>query len=87
MREIVEEGSFVQARDAINPDVRRMDEIMLNVMDRLARRPEGGQETHGPGIWAVPTRPWPEAPELVVYYRFDDRKVYLMDVEQTVAEE
>lgn len=87
MRDIVEEKSFEAAWDAIESDVHRRDEIMEDVTFRLSRFPESGEETFGPGIFAIPTRGWPGAPEVVVFYRYDQKKVYLLDVMLAEEEE
>jgi hypothetical protein len=80
MRTIIEETSFEAAWDLIESSVRRRDEIMLDVCHRLSRCPEEGGVTDGPGIFAIPTREWPGAPEVVIYYKFDAQNVWLLDV-------
>lgn len=79
-RNWVEEHSFAEARDAVSPNVERMDDVLVGIIFALECRAELGSQTAQPGIRGIATRPWPGAPELVIYYRFDDHSVYGLDI-------
>lgn len=80
IREVVEEDRFQEERDDLSASVRRWDEVMFGVTYTLARAPEIGHETWVEGVFALATDPFPDAPDLVVYYRYDDERVHLLSV-------
>jgi len=75
-REIIENPRFVEERNALDPNVRRMDEILRGVCGVLSKNPRLGKETANPRIWAMPTEEYDTAP-LVVYYSFNEQCVWL----------
>ncbi len=80
IRELVENPKFRDSRQKIEPDAKRMDEALRGVTFTLARKPEFGQPTDKPGIWAMPTFPWPGSKPLAIYYSFTPDKVFLEDI-------
>lgn len=78
-RTVVEGETFRREKAAIEPNARRMDEILDAITWKLARQPESGIEV-SPGVWATLTVPWPGAPALAIYYAFDRDRVTLLSV-------
>ena len=85
-RTVVESRRFELERNALNPDVERMDDILFGVTEVLSRKPELGKQTQNPGIWAIAAAPWTEEP-LTIYYSFDDNNVVLESVIATEGSE
>ena len=86
MRTVVSDDRFDAARDGITPDIERWDEVFRGVEGALAWAPELGQATSAQGIYALPTEDWPGVPPLVVYYRFDEKEVTLLDIREADSE-
>ena len=80
LRSVVESARFEREKAAIGTDPRRIDEALEGVMWALARGPERGVQIDGYDLWALPTYPWDNCPEMVVYYTFDDNEVSLESV-------
>lgn len=80
-RTIVESARFSAEAKAIQPDARRMDEIMHGVTWALSNAAEMiGQPTVVSHIRALPTRAWPNAPAMIVYYTVDPDTVTLLSI-------
>ena len=80
LRTIRESTRFTRERDELNPNVRRMDEILEGICWIIVRDPEQGQQTAAEGIRAIPTTHLPGAPALVLYYSWDDTYVDLQSI-------
>ena len=81
MRTIIENTSFLEARDKLGLDWDQMELILGDegVGLLLARRPELGTHT-AKGVYVYVTRAWPGAPRLAIYYKFSDIRVVLIDM-------
>lgn len=62
-------------------DVGRLDEVRRAIEFAISHRPENGQVTSHPVVWAWPTtgEEW-GAGALVCYYRIDEHDVVVLDV-------
>lgn len=85
-RELVEEDGWESSCLDLGYDIPRMDELMEGVGQVLSRQPDIGTQISA-NLWGIATRPWPGAPEVVIYYSFDDDKVYLQAVGEPDREE
>ena len=85
-RSLVEEDGWESSCQDLDIDVPRMDEIMRGVGEALSMKPDIGTQISA-DLWGIPTRPWPDAPGLVVYYAFTDKEVYLKRVGPADEEE
>jgi hypothetical protein len=81
LRQIIEEGSFTAARAVIEPDARRLDEVLEAVWTQLSVAAELGAPVPGTNLYAIRTADYPEAPAVSVIYRYDDEHVYLVGLE------
>lgn len=80
-RDIVEEPRYSEERDELAEGVIRWDNAMKGVTFAIAQRPTVvGRETVVEDMYAVATEPWPDAPDVVIYYTYDDENVYLESV-------
>jgi hypothetical protein len=85
-RTIVESARFSAEAKAIQPDARRMDEIMHGVTWALSNVAERiGQPTAVAYIRALPTRVWPNAPAMILYYSYDDDTVTLLSIRLAIG--
>ncbi len=55
-RSIIREPRFEREAKAIQPSVRRMDEALEYVENRLSQDPRSGLESKVPGIWIAAVR-------------------------------
>ena len=79
LREVVESPRFTQEKRILEPDVRRIDEALDDLVWTLARRPELGVPFADTALWAYPVYPR-GGRGFVVYYRFDDEQVTLESI-------
>ncbi|MFN0145964.1 MAG: hypothetical protein ACKVT1_05595 [Dehalococcoidia bacterium] len=83
---ISESALFEAQRDEINPDVRRMDEVLDGLMWALG---------HGADVFPVVTGtlrrartdPYPGAPALRLWFTIDEREVTLLSIERVADDE
>jgi hypothetical protein len=75
-RQLIEGDNWESSCADFGYDLPRMDEVMLGVGEILSRHPERGTQIAG-DLWGIATRPWPNAPEVVIYYSFTDEEVLL----------
>lgn len=84
------EPRFEEEAARIEPDAEQWDDIFRGVEWQLARDPRSGERVGWTDVWAIPTRPFVNRREEVVYltfyYRFDDDSVTLLSVTQTVLD-
>ena len=57
LREVVESPRFTQEKKILEPNVRRMDEALDDLVWTLARRPELGVPFADTALWAYPVYP------------------------------
>jgi hypothetical protein len=79
--EIRESELFTYQRDAINQDVRRMDEILAGVMWALGRNPQQFSNILGK-LWLAKTDAYPDAPRLRIWFKLDSPLVELLSIER-----
>ncbi len=86
LRSVVREHRFEVQLEAIESNVRRMDEALRYVEERLARAPESGIQTAVPGIWVAPVRV-PRRGELIrasIFYTFTSDHVHLRAIRRAL---
>ena len=85
LRQIVKASLFEdQLRSLIEGGARVADEFIEGLESELARRPEIGSWHTGtyPPVWFVPMIDVERLrPPLVVYYTFDEERVYLLSIQ------
>lgn len=85
LRSVVREPRFESECQAIQPNVRRMDEALRYVEEQLARQPDSGIPSDVPGIWVAPVRV-PKGRDDIgivrasVFYTFDTEYVRLQSI-------
>ncbi len=79
-RTLVEEPRYAREAIAINPDTRRMDEVLHDVTWALSHDLGVGQETGVDDIWAMPVDASPFGPAVVIYYTFSRDEVHLLSI-------
>lgn len=69
--------------------MKRLDEVQRFATNVLALNPETGERIPSEDgedadeeadTWGFVTAPWPRAPSVVIYYRFDEGHVYLIEM-------
>ncbi len=66
---------------AIHADFFRVDEFIQGAEWTLARRPEAGKQIReGSSVWCLPVAQAGDLPPVVLYYTFDDRKVWMLSI-------
>ena len=83
IRTVWESPRFTTERNRLNPNIERMDEILDGVTWLLAIRPELGQRTSNPKVWAVVTAEW-GTESFVVYYSFTETTVILEAIRKSI---
>ncbi len=80
---ILESELFVAQRDAISPDVRRIDDLLEGIMWGLGLNPQQFGHVVG-SLWRARTDAYPGAPSLRVWFKINDaeRRVDLLAIEQ-----
>ena len=86
-----EDDTWAPSCSLIDADVKRIDEIQRFATNVLALHPEAGEQitpdddpdadNDEGDVWGFVTAPWPNAPSVVIYYRFDEEYVYLIKME------
>jgi hypothetical protein len=81
---VVESDLFAAKRDMLNPDVKRLDEILEGITFNLARSPEQGfPVSPDRRVWFMKTVDWVrDLPQVRIWYRFDDATVELLTIEK-----
>jgi hypothetical protein len=81
LRTIIESHEYYNNRNSIEPDVKRMDDILSGVVWALSRDPNIGHTTEAKGIYAITTDAYMESDKpLTIYYIFNNEKVILLDI-------
>lgn len=79
LRTVVREPRFEEQLNEIESSVRRMDEALQYVEERLASSPDSGIPTSVPGLWVAPVRV-PSEGALIrasIFYTFTEDYVVL----------
>lgn len=79
LRTVIESHNFWAQRNNIEPDVKRMDEILEGVTWVLCRNPRIGQQVYK-DVWAITTTEYPNALLLTIYYTFNQDEVLLLSI-------
>ena len=66
----------------IEQNAERTDESIQSIEWGLATNPEQFDKVPGRRLWAAKTDPFPNAPRLRVWFKFDDDTVELLSVER-----
>jgi hypothetical protein len=85
--EIVEETLYRAQCNRIEPDARRLDEILEGLYWGLGQDPRQGFPIPNTRLWLLKTDAFPNAPRLRIWYSFDTVKVYLRAIEVIGDEE
>jgi len=80
-RDIKESPTFVEQKAKIEPDCKRLDEQLRGVFWALARKPESFTRHGNTGLFGVKTDSWPEAPSVIIWYKFNENQVELLGIE------
>jgi len=79
MRVLVRDAVFEADAAEICGSIKKADDFLEGVDLVLARYPECGTRLHKSHVWFLPAHTIP----VVLYYTFDDEKVYLLSVQKT----
>ncbi len=82
-RHIVHGDGFTEKLNALIPDAQVQDFVSRACIEVIAQYPHAGHEIEN-GLWMYWTKreiQW--IPPLIIYYKFDDHKVDLIDVKET----
>lgn len=82
LRTVVQEPRFEAELQALESDIRRMDEALRYAEFHLAQTPDGGIPSSVPGIWVAPVRV-PSQDSIVrasIFYTFTDDHVHLQSI-------
>ena len=79
LRDICYTKKFEKELKKIEADARRADEFMRGVEWAIVRHPEDGKLLRN-GLYARPRTHTDEMEDVVAYYKFDDKKIYLMSI-------
>jgi hypothetical protein len=77
----IREGElFTHQKDLIEPDAKRMDEVLFGVMWALGRDPTQFANVRG-RLWIAKTDPYPGAPRLRIWFKLEGMLVELLSIE------
>lgn len=79
-RTLIESKRYERERNALIPHTPLADAILTEIHDAISVRPEVGQETDQPGVYAAPTGSSPVMPSVVIYYTYNQDEVVLMSI-------
>ncbi len=87
-RTIIESEGFAREKALIEPDAKRIDQVLLGVTWMLSQHPEHYQRVPGTlRLYMHPTDPFPDAPALRIWYQFDGNEVVLLSIEKSEDDE
>lgn len=82
MRDVCYEPYFETRLAAIEPNARRADELIRGTEWVLSRYPKFGTRiAPNSHVWAVTAVEAPTISDMVIYYSFDEQKVYFLSIE------
>lgn len=79
MREIVESKRFLKELESISGDIKRGDEFTDGLKWRLSKNPVRGIRI-ADNVWYVKTQNDDVQGRIIVYYTFDQTKIYLLSI-------
>jgi len=71
-----------QLREII-PDARRADEYVEGAERVLSRDPTYGTQLDDSDVWFLPIEHVPDMPAVVLYYTFNDERVFFISIEMS----
>ncbi len=81
MRTIIEESRFTQELSLIESDAKRADEFIDGAKYILSRNPEFGNCIgDNSNVWTLALVEIHDHPPLVLYYTFDDSRVWFLSI-------
>jgi len=80
--DIKESKTFVSQKKLIQRNTKRLDEQLRGVYWALAHKPDAFTRHGNTNLWGIKTDPWPEAPKVIIRYKFNDKKVELLGIEK-----
>ena len=69
-----------QLREII-PDARRADEYVEGAENVLSRDPAYGTQLEDSDVWFLPMEDVPDMPQVMLYYTFNDERVFFISIE------
>jgi hypothetical protein len=72
---------FARQLREIIPEAERADEYIEGAEWVLSRDPTYGTQLNGSDVWFLPMENVPDMPSIVLYYTFDDERVYFISIE------
>jgi len=86
IREIVEEPQFSVELQELEPDAVRADDFVDGAKWVLSRNPEVGKKI-GQLVWFLAMARSATGPAMVLYYTFDDDRVFLLSIQPAADEQ
>jgi hypothetical protein len=81
LREVVYEATFDTSLKEFSDDFFRADEFIRGAEWVLTRDPYSGNQIHAESIvWCLPVAAVDEFPAAMLYYTFNDRYVWMLDI-------
>lgn len=82
-RTIVESEDYAHEKAKVEPDVKRLDEILRGTQFKLCQHPDNPKRLvkGTKRLYVIPTDPFPGAPALLVAYTFSETEVNLLWIE------
>lgn len=80
LRSVQYQKQFDRELEGIEPDFARADEFIRGTEWVLARHPELGFNIPGTTVWMVATRDLHEFPAVVIFYTFNETKVFMLSI-------
>lgn len=88
-REVYEEADFTAELRGIGGDAKITDRFMFAIVWALARDPnlaEATRVTDNPPLWFIPIRTVEHLSNLILWYTYTEKAVYLLGIEKGAAE-
>lgn len=82
-RDIVHERRFVAELAALEPNAKRADEFIRGAEFVLGRDPHEGKQVANSPVWAYPQENIKGLIPLILYYCFDENRVWFMSIQTT----
>ena len=87
-RTLIETPEFAAEKQMVEPDAKRLDEMLWIITWALSREPEHYPLVPGTkSLHMVMTDPFPDAPEIRIWYSYDDTRVFLHSIELVEGQE
>jgi len=83
-REIIHSPRFNRELDSLLPGAKRADEFVRGAEWILSRNPETGHRiSENSAVWMIALTELSETTPIVLYYTFDDEKVWFLSIQET----